>query len=223
MRDKPFRQALSALMYVSVATQPDITFTVSQLARYSANPGMAHWNALKRVYAYLKGTRDYWLNLGGEPAALLNGYSDANGMTTEGCQVISGYAFLIGGAVFWSSKRQDVIAQSTSEAKYVALSHAFKEVLWLRNLLREVWRMPMDPTTVYSDNQSAIALAKDDRYHAQTKHIDIRYHFIRYYIERNEVSVTYCPTEHMVADVLTKALPLMKAKHFASCLGLSKA
>jgi hypothetical protein len=104
MRNKPFRQALGALMYASVATRPDITFAVSQLARYSANPGMAHWNALKRVYAYLKGTRDYWLNLRGEPAAPLNGYSDADGMTTEGRQAISGYAFLIGGAVSWSSK-----------------------------------------------------------------------------------------------------------------------
>lgn len=223
MRDKPFRQALGALMYASVATRPDITYAVSQLARYAANPGIAHWTALKRVYAYLKGTRDFWLVLGGDPAEPLNGYSDANGMSTEGRQAISGFAFLIGGAVSWSSKRQDIVAQSTFEAEYVALSHAFKEVLWLRNLLQEVWQMPMDPTTLYSDNQSAIALAKDDRYHLRTKHIDIRYHFIRYHIERNEVVVTYCPTEDMVADILTKALPSMKAKHFASCLGLAKA
>jgi hypothetical protein len=184
---------------------------------------MAHWNTLKRVYAYLKGMRNYWLNLGGEPAAPLNGYSNADGMTTEECQAISGYAFLISGAVSWLSKQQDVVAQSTSEAEYVALLHAFKEVLWLCNLLREIWCMPMDPMTVYSDNQSVIALAKDNCYHAQIKHIDIQYHFIRYHIEWNEVSVTYCPTEDIVADVLTKALPLMKAKHFASCLGLSKA
>ena len=223
MRHKPYREALGALMYAAVATRPDIAYAVSQLARYSANPGMKHWNALRRVYAYLKGTRDLALTLGGDDQEPLVGYSDADGMTTEGRQAISGYAFLIGGAVSWSSKRQEIVAQSTSEAEYVALSHAAKEALWLRNYLHEVWRMPLDATTIYSDNQSAIALAKDDRYHSRTKHIDIRFHFIRYHVEHGNLTVTYCPTEDMVADTLTKALPSMKAKHFASSLGLAKA
>lgn len=223
MRDKPYRQALGALMYASVSTRPDITYVVSQLARYAENPGIAHWTALKCVFAYLKGTADFWLTLGGVEKTPLLGYSDADGMSTEGRQAISGYAFLIGGAVSWSSKRQDVVALSTSEAEYIALSHAIKEAIWLRNYLHEVWKIPLDPTKVLSDNQSAIALAKDDRYHSRTKHIDIRFHFIRYHIEKGNVEVTYCPTEDMVADILTKALPSMKAKHFASCLGLAKA
>lgn len=223
MRHKPYRAALGALMYASVATRPDITYAVSQLARYQENPGLKHWSALRRVYAYLKGTRDLALTLGGDAEQPLLGYSDADGMSTEGRQAISGYAFLIGGAISWSSKRQDIVAQSTSEAEYVALSHAAKEALWLRSFLHEVWRMPLDPTTILSDNQSAIALAKDDRYHARTKHIDIRFHFIRYHIEHGNLLVTYCPTDDMVADTLTKALPSMKAKHFASSLGLAKA
>lgn len=210
-------------MYASVSTRPDITYVVSQLARYAENPGIAHWTALKRVFAYLKGTMDFWLTLGGEDKTPLLGYSDADGMSTEGRQAISGYAFLIGGAVSWSSKRQDVVALSTSEAEYIALSHAIKEAIWLRNYLHEVWKLPLHPTPVLSDNQSAIALAKDDRYHSRTKHIDIRYHFICYHIEKGNVEVSYCPTEDMVADILTKALPSMKAKHFASCLGLAKA
>lgn len=222
MRYKPYRQVLGALMYAAVATRPDIAYAVSQLACYSENPGLQHWNQLRRVYAYLKGTRDLALTLGGEDKEPLVGYSDADGMTTEGRQAISGYAFLIGGAVLWSSKHQDIVAQSTSEAEYVALAHAAKEALWLRSYLAEVWKMPSTPTTVYSDNQSAIALTKDDHYHSQMKHIDIRYHFIRYHIEHKNLSVIYCPTEDMVADTLTKALPSMKAKHFASLLGLAK-
>lgn len=83
--------------------------------------------------------------------------------------------------------------------------------------------MPLDPTTILSDNQSALHLARDDRYHARSKHIDIRYHFIRYHVEHRNITVTYCPTDDMVADTFTKALPSMKAKHFASALGLAKA
>nr|AAZ28936.1 polyprotein [Phanerochaete chrysosporium RP-78] len=224
MRHKPYRQALGALMYAAIATRPDIAYAVNQLARFAENPGMKHWNALRRVYAYLKGTRDLSLVLGGDARdGPLVGYTDADGMSTEGRQAVSGYAFLIGGAVSWSSKRQEIVALSTSEAEYVALTHAAKEALWLRNYLHEVWQMPLQPMQLYSDNQSAIALARDDRYHARSKHIDIRYHFIRYHIEHGNITVTYCPTEDMVADTLTKALPSMKAKHFASSLGLAKA
>lgn len=223
MRHKPYRAAIGSLLYGAIATRPDISYPVGQLSRYVENPGLKHWNALRRVFAYLKATRNLGLLLGGDTDERPVAYSDADGMSTEGRQAISGYAFLIGGAVAWSSKRQDIIAQSTSEAEYVALSHAAKEALWLRNYLHKVWQLPLDPTTIYSDNQSAIALAKDDRYHARTKHIDIRFHFIRYHIEHGNLTVTYCPTDDMVADTLTKALPSMKAKHFASALGLANA
>ncbi|KIP03168.1 hypothetical protein PHLGIDRAFT_78019 [Phlebiopsis gigantea 11061_1 CR5-6] len=226
MRHKPFRQALGALMYAAVGTRPDIAYAVFQLARYSENPGITHWTALKRVFAYLKSTRDHWLTLGGDDVDLkapLIGYSDADGMSTEGRRAVSGYAFLIGGAVSWSSKRQEIVALSTAEAEYVALNHATKEAIWLRNFLHEVWRMPLDPTQMYSDNQSAIAIAKDDRHHTRTKHIDIRYHFVRYHLEHKNIALSYCPTEDMTADILTKALPSLKAKHFAASLGLAKA
>ena len=104
MRDKPYREALGALMYVSVATCPDITCAVCQLARFSQNPGSLHWNVVKRMYTYLKGTRDLWLTLGGDDDHAIAGYSDADRMSNEDRHVISGYVFLIGGAVSWSSK-----------------------------------------------------------------------------------------------------------------------
>jgi len=129
---------------------------------------------------------------------------------------------LNGGAVSWSSKRQDTISLSTTEAEYVALTHAAKEAIWLRNLISELFTPIAGPITLHSDNQSAIALAKDDRFHARTKHIDIRYHFIRYAIEEGNIRLTYCPTEDMTADIFTKALTSAKAKHFASSMGLAK-
>ncbi|GBE85559.1 hypothetical protein SCP_0800760 [Sparassis crispa] len=223
MRDKPYLEALGALQYVSVATRPDITFTVGQLAQFSRNPGIMHWNALKHVYQYLKGTADLWLVLGGSEDNDVVGYSDADGMSTEGRRPVSGYVFMLnGGAVSWSSKRQDLVTLSTTEAEYVALTHASKEALWLRSFIIELFGNPEVPIPLRSDNQSAIALSKDDRFHARTKHIDIRFHFIHYAIADGKISLSYCPTEDMTADILTKALPSMKSKHFASSMGLTK-
>jgi hypothetical protein len=103
----------------------------------------------------------------------------------------------------------------------VAATHATKEVLWLRSLISQIFGSDLEPTTLFSDNQSAIALSKDHRYHAQTKHIDIHYHFIHWIIEEGSIRLVYCPTSDMVADSLTKALPSTKVKHFASELGLA--
>jgi hypothetical protein len=225
MKDKPYREALGALMYAAVATRPDLAFAIGQLARYQDSPGIVHWNALKHVYQYLKGTLDLELVLGAshEHDSDFTGYSDADGMSTEGRHAISGYVFLVGsGAVSWSSKRQDIVTLSTTEAEYVALTHAAKEATWLRSFIMDVFGSRAAPITLFSDNQSAIALARDDRFHARTKHIDIRFHFIRYVIADGRIKLEYCPTEDMVADVLTKALPSMKAKHFASSMGLRR-
>jgi hypothetical protein len=160
------------------------------------------------------------LTYGGVEGTLV-GYADADGSMAEDRKAISGYAFLIdGGAVSWSSKRQDIISLSTTESEYVAATHATKEALWLRSLIGELFTPITEPTTLFSDNQSAIALAKDHQYHARTKHIDIRFHFIRWVVDNNKLRLIYCPTADMIADTLTKALPSPKVKHFAVELGL---
>jgi hypothetical protein len=97
----------------------------------------------------------------------------------------------------------------------VAATHAAKEALWLRSFIGELSSPILEPTTLFSDNQSAIVLTKDHQYHACTKHIDIRFHFIRWIVEHDKLRLIYCPTADMVADTLTKALPSPKAKHFA--------
>ena len=104
-----------------------------------------------------------------------------------------------------------------------AATYAAKEALWLRSLLSQLFDITLEPTTLFSDNQSAIALTKDHQYHARTKHIDIRFHFIRWIVENRSLRLVYCPmapTNEMVADTLTKALPSPKVKHFAAELGL---
>jgi hypothetical protein len=153
----------------------------------------------------------------------LEGYSDADGSMHEDRKAISGYAFLLdGGAVSWSSKKQEIIALSTTEAEYVATTHAAKEALWLRSLIGEIFGEFSGPTTLHGDNQAAIALTRDHQYHARTKHIDIRFHFIRWIVADGKLKLVYCPTENMIADTLTKALPSAKVKHFAYSLGLRK-
>jgi hypothetical protein len=222
MRNVPYREAVGSLMYLSLGTRPDITYAVSIVSQFNQNPGPAHWNAVKRVFAYLAGTRNLRLTFGGNKQELL-GYSDADGSMHEERRAISGHAFLLdGGAVSWSSKKQEVVALSTTEAEYVAVSHATKEALWLRSLIAKLYGRPAGPTTLLCDNQSAIALSKDHQYHAKTKHIDIRFHFVRWVISEGNMKLVYCPTDDMVADTLTKALPSPKAKHFAHALGLRK-
>ena len=117
--------------------------------------------------------------------------------------------------------KQEVIALSTTEAKYVAITHATKEALWLRTLIKELFGEIKGPTTLYSNNQSAIALTKDHQHHMCTKHIDIWFHFVRWIIEEGKVRLIYCPTADMLADLLTKALLTAKVKHFAAALELS--
>ena len=220
MRDVPYREAVGALNWVALATRPDIAFAVSTVARFSVNPSMAHWNAVKRVFRYLAGTCDLWLTYG-EAQQVLVGYADADGSMSEDRHVITGFAFLIdGGAVSWSSKKQEIVSLSTTESEYVAATHGMKEGLWLRSLLAKIFELFTDTTTLFSDNQSAIALTRDHQYHARTKHINVHYHFIRWVVENGSLRLVYCPTADMIADMLTKALPLPKVKHFAECLGL---
>ena len=160
------------------------------------------------------------MTYGGIEKALV-GYTDVDGSMDEDCKVISGYAFLIdGGAVSWSSKKQEIVSLSTTESEYVAATHATKEALWLRSLIAEVFSPVDGVITLFSDNQSAIALAKDHQYHARTKHIDVHFHFIRWVIDDGKLCLIFCPTNDMVTDSLTKALPSPKVKHFAAELGL---
>ena len=113
------------------------------------------------------------------------------------------------------------MALSSTEAEYMALSQAVKEAVWLRRLLKElgvIWNN--EPTTILEDNQSAIALGKNPVHHSRTKHIDIRYHFIRELIEKKEIDVVYMPTEKMVADALTKGLPKPRFEEHRQAMGV---
>lgn len=221
MRQVPYKEAIGSLMYAAMGTRPDIAFAVSTLAQFSQNPGNAHWEAVKRVFRYLLKTKDLSL-LYGVKHQDLEGYVDADRVSQEHRRAITGYVFLVdGGAISWSSKKQELVTLSTTEAEYVVMTHAAKEVAWLCRLIGEILTLFESATTLRSVSQTAIALTRDGHYHARTKHIGVRYHYIRYSIEAGSIRLLYCPTNDNTADVLTKALPSVKAKHFASELGLT--
>ena len=220
MRNVPYREAVGSLMYAAMGTRPDIAFATSTVVQYSENPGWKHWEAVKKFFRYLLGTKNLELTYGGEERGL-TGYVDADGASQDHRRAISCYVFMVdGGAVSWSSKKQELVMLLTTEVEYVAATHATKEAIWLCHLLTELFESINTPTTLFSDSKSVIALTHDGHYHAQTKHIDIHYHFICYIIEAGTIKLVYCPTNDMTADMLTKALPSVKAKHFALALGL---
>ena len=144
-----------------------------------------------------------------------------DGVTQEHRRAISGHAFLIdGGTVSWSSRKQELVTLSMAEAEYVAATHAAKEGIWLCCILGELFPPIPPTTTLYCDNQAACKLATTDNFHMWMKHIDIQYHFIHQAIEDCMFNIVYCPTDDMVTDTLTKAVPSWKVKGFASALGL---
>ncbi|THH00699.1 hypothetical protein EW145_g7043 [Phellinidium pouzarii] len=109
---------------------------------------------------------------------------------------------------------------STTEAEYVALTHAAREAIWLHALLSQVFKLESLPVEIHCDNQSAIALSAENHFHARTKHIDIQYHFICQCVTDGKILVPYVPTDDQEADIFTKALPPIKVKRFTDRLGL---
>jgi transposase InsO family protein len=207
MKAKPFASLVGSLLYAMVCTRPDIAAAVLAVSRHMSNPSEQHWTAAKRILRYLHGTQSMGLTFRRDGGGLL-GFSDADwGGDTVTRKSTTGFLFLFGGAaISWSSKLQATVALSSVEAEYMALSTTVQEALYVRNLLADIGFPQAQSTPVLCDNQGSLALAKDPVFRPRTKHIDIRYHFIRERIEQGVIKVEYCPTESMVADALTKPL-----------------
>ena len=221
MKGIPYSEAIGSVLWPVVVSRPDAAYAVGVLAQFIQNPGLVHWEALKRLINYLGWTKNYWLTFGGRCKTLVEGFCDADWASNKHRHSISGYSFHFGcGAISWSSKKQYIIALSSTEAEYIAQTHAAKEALWLRSFVDEVRGGGEQPMTINCDNQGAIALAKDNKFHSRTKHIDIRYHFIREAVEDKKIMVSYIPTEENVSDILTKALAKPKFQRFVELLGL---
>ena len=222
MKRIPYREVIGALNWVTVSTRPDIAFVVSQLAQFLENPGRVHWETVKRVIRYLKTTKDLKLTYREGERQGFEAFSDADGATQDHRRAISGFVVLLdGGAVSWMLRKQEIVSLSSMEAEYVGATHTAKELIWFRSLIKKIFRPLNNPTVLHLNNQSGIKLANSDgQFHARSKHIDIHYHFIKSCVQNHSIIIFYCPTENTIADILTKAVPLIKHKYFTHGLGL---
>lgn len=219
----PYSSLIGSLMYISVCTRPDIAQSVGALARFMQVPTTVHWKAAISVLRYLAGTRDYGIKFGGSNIAAddltILGYCDSDfASDIDTRRSTTGYVFTLnGGAISWSSRRQQTVAASTAEAEYMAASYAAKEAMWLRKLAMDL-NLKCETTLIYGDNQAAITLVKNPISSMRSKHIDVMYHFTRELVARNEIEFRYISTTEMVADALTKAVP--EGKHRACMKGM---
>ncbi len=223
MSKVPYREAIGALLFVTLS-RPDIAYAVNQCSRFVSNPGLQHWTAVKRIMRYLKHTLDYKLKLGGHDTLQLAGYCDADwSMDLDDRKSTTGYVFKLGNSVIsWGVRKQRTVALSSTEAEYMAASEATKELLYLRSILKELDIEQTESTVLYVDNRGAIDLARNPVYHDRSKHIDMRYHFIRERVQDNTLQIEHVPGDNNVADIMTKPLARVKHTQYTSDLGICK-
>jgi hypothetical protein len=215
----PYANVIGSVMYLMVCTRPDLAFSISILSRFMSNPGEEHWNALKWLLRYLKGTSNFGLMFKmNKEGVTLKGFTDSDfAGDRDNRKSTSSYFFTLCGTVIsWKSQLQKIVALSSTEAEYIAASDAFKEGIWLSGLLKELGFVD-ENAILYSDNQSAIHLSKNPMFHDRTKHIDIRYHFIRDIISKGIMTIGKVATQFNPSDMGTKIIPLNK---FQNCLKL---
>ena len=205
----PYQNIIGALLYLSINTRPDISYSVGVLARYCVSPTYRACKAIIRILSYLRSTIDVDIKFRAESLNIL-GYSDADWAgDLDSRRSTTGYVVYAGGGpIAWQSKLQPTVAASTMEAEYMAAFFAIQELVWVKGVLSELGIDLVDRTTLMMDAQSAISLAKNPTHHKRSKHIDIKYHWLREHTcEDGDVDLVHCATGNMDADLLTKALP----------------
>ena len=241
-----YQSLVGSLQWLMMATRPDLAYTASTLGQFNSQPTTESIQAAKRVLRYLQSTSDFALHFpskqfylrnqtsehgscsqSGEPVtAQLIGYTDSDWAGDKiDRKSTYGYVFtLFATAVSWKSQKSSAVALSTTEAEYIGACEASKEAIWITRLFNDVSpdqderQTAPAPCLIYSDNQGAIALVENPRSHQRTKHIYIRYHFIRQAYQEGLIQLQYIPTAQMTADIFTKTLP--RELHYRHMMGM---
>ncbi|GJU78942.1 hypothetical protein Tco_1276012 [Tanacetum coccineum] len=206
VNETQYRGMIGSIMYLT-ARRLDIQFLTCLCARYQANPKESHLIAVKRIFRYLKSTPNLGLWYPKCSGFDLKGYSDSDYV---GCNMdsksTSGTCQLLGGKlVFWSAKKQQFITMSSAEVEYVAAARCCANILWIKSQLTD-YDIIYEKVPIFCDNTSAIAISNNPVLHSRTKHIDIRYHFIRDHILKGDIELHFIPTQYQVTDIFTKPL-----------------
>lgn len=209
LKNVPYREAIGCLMYLAVANQPKIAYAVNYASQFLERSGKQYWEMVKQIFKYIKGT----IGLGicydaAWKTGVLEAYSDADYASDIATRKsISGIVIKYSkGAIVWASRRQDCISLSTTESEYIASSEAAKDIVWLKRLFNEISPLKTEPV-LFVANASAIKLAKNHVFHRQSKHIEIRFHFVRECYQKKLLNIEHVPSSEQVVDILTKPIP----------------
>ena len=213
--NEPYREAVGSLMYLMIATRPDLAYAVSVVSRYLDSYSSHAWNMVKRILRYVAGTQNFGIVLGaseGKNDLQLECFVDADWAgDTADRRSTSGYVCMLNNSIIsWKSEKQSVVAQSTTEAELISSNSGAREVIALQRVLNDVGLSQSSPTRIWEDNQGTIALMHNDIKNKRTKHIEIKWFWIRDQVQSGLVDMRYCPTGDMLADIMTKQLPTSK-------------
>ena len=218
-----FKQLVGSLMYLTV-TRPDLMYGVCLISRFMANPRMSHWLAAKRILRYLKGTIELGIfyRRSESSSTRLMAFTDSDyAGDLDDRRSTTGCVFLIGsGAISWASKKQPVVALSTTEAEYIAAAFCACQCVWIRRILEKIGAEEESATIIHCDNSSTIALSKHPVLHGKSKHIEVRFHYLRELVNGETVKLEYCATGNQVADIFTKPLKLEQFEKLRALLGI---
>ena len=219
---KRFQSLMGTLLYACLGSRPDIAFAINRLGKYNANPSEKHYDYLRYVVRYLKGTSHYRLRYNGASNDGLLSFSDSDwAEDRDDRHSQTGFIFMMaGGAIAWTSRRQPTISLSSTEAEYKAASDACRQLMWLRTFCDEIGDDISQATPLCIDNQGAIFLAENPAIDRRTKHVEVHYHFVREFVQSGQANVYYVQSKENLADVFTKNVPLSDLTYFVKNSGL---
>jgi hypothetical protein len=216
-----YRSMIGSLLYVTTS-RLDVMQAVGQVAIFQATPKETHVMEVKRIFRYLKATKDYglWYPKGNDLS--LVAYTDADWEgSVDDRRSTSGATFYLGDClVSWLSKKQSSVSLSTTEAEYIATTTCCTQVLWMKQTLQDIQVEYDEPILIFCDNTSAISISKNPVMHSKMKHIPIKFHFLREQVTEKNIKVEYVGTKEQIADIFTKPLPRETFEYFRQKLGV---
>jgi len=208
----PYQEAVGSLLYLSCKTRPDISYAVNFLSRYTQEPKQQDVVNVKRTLRYLKGTIEEGIHYSNRGNNTLEVYCDSDHAgDQQSRKSTTGYLlFYAGGPIAWSSRKQSIVAQSSTEAEYIAAAQCCKEMKYVKCIIEELLSRKID-VNLYIDNTSCIRMIEANQLTRKCIYIDVKYHFVKEEFKKGWFSIKHCPTDQNVADLLTK--PLLPVKY----------
>lgn len=223
VNDTMYKRLVGSLMYLTV-TRPDLMYAVSFISRFMADPREEHLQLAKRILRYVKATYNFGLLYERKGATRLQVYTDSDyARDLEDRRCTSGYAFILSNAaICWSSRKQEIVTLSSTEAEYVAATTCACHCVWLKGLMEELSNEQIGTVNIMCDNSSSIKLSKNPVLHRRTKHIDVRFHYLRELVNKGKVQLVFCSSENQIADIMTKPVKLEVFEKMRTLLGVRK-